>query len=245
MRIDVAWTGHEVDDARASGRTAIVIDVLRATTMIATLLHGGAREVWPVVDVEEARRLATELGEGTLLAGERGGLPPEGFHLGNSPLEATHTDLHDRRIVLTTTNGTFSVNRCRKADAVVAASLVNAGSVAEWVQAQGPAELLIVCAGTRGAFSLDDALGAGLVVSRLTDLVPGVQLTDSAFAAHSVYDLHRDRLEEVIAGCKHGRTLTDLGLRDDIAFAARVDSIDVVPVLTSPERGRFARSNGA
>src|SRR5690606_41372827 len=84
MEIDVVFRWPDLLPEEAEGRVAVVIDVLRATSMIAALLAAGAREVWPVKEVDEARRLASELG-GALLAGERGGLPPAGFDMGNSP----------------------------------------------------------------------------------------------------------------------------------------------------------------
>lgn len=246
MWIDVAWTGQEVDEQRVKGHVAVVIDVLRATTMIATLLDAGARDVWPVTEVEEARQLASSLGKGiekgTLLAGERGGLPPEGFDFGNSPREVSAEKVRDRSVVVTTTNGTLAINRSVAADAVVTAAFVNVGAVADWMLDRAPERLLVVCAGTVGRFSLDDALCAGALVDRLTDKFSNrapVELSDSALAARSLYQQSADNLLAAISNCKHGKNLIRLGLGADLAVAANVDALHVVPILEPSSGGRY------
>ena len=97
---------------RLRGGIAVVIDVLRATTSIVYAFAAGCREIRPCADLDEARRLADSLPAGkALLAGERGGMPPKGFDLGNSPREFTPKNCKDRTVVLTTTNGTRAIAR--------------------------------------------------------------------------------------------------------------------------------------
>src|SRR4051794_34523263 len=87
------------------GGVAIVVDVLRATTSMAHALASGCREIIPCAEIEEARAVATCVPPGeSLLAGERGGLPIEGFGLGNSPEEFTPEVCRDKTIVMTTSN---------------------------------------------------------------------------------------------------------------------------------------------
>ena len=88
MRVDVAFTPAALPPAALAGATALVIDVLRASTTMVTAVAHGCLAMLPVAEVDEARRRARSL-PGALLAGERGGDPPEGFDLGNSPLEFT------------------------------------------------------------------------------------------------------------------------------------------------------------
>lgn len=248
MRIDVAWTWMERPAEAFADKTVVVIDVLRATSMVAALLAAGAKEVLPVAQVDEARDLAARLGEKALLAGERGGLPPPGFDLGNSPLAVTSSLVNDRSVVLTTTNGTQAVHRAARSESLVAAAFVNAGAVVEWLQLKAPSEIAIICAGTQGDFSLDDALCAGLLVERLTAFQSGakeaknnqagkaIEVTDAAWAAKALFQRHRGELIQALSTCRHGRVLTSIGQADDIQFAAQIDRYDVVPVrLTGPD----------
>ncbi|HLS91196.1 MAG TPA: 2-phosphosulfolactate phosphatase [Limnochordia bacterium] len=229
MKIDVAFRAADVTQELVRGRIAVVIDVLRATTMIASLLNAGAREVWPVKEVEEARSLAARL-DGALLAGERGGLPPPGFDMGNSPRDIDPARVAGAPVVITTTNGTAAIERAAGADALVTAAFVNAGAVAQGLLQSGASQLIIICAGTRGAFSLDDALCAGHLITRLQEGRAGVELTDSALAARLLYQGQREDLFSALLECAHGKVLQELGLKEDIELARRVDSIDLIPV---------------
>lgn len=235
MQIDVAFRWADIVPEDAKGRVAVVIDVLRATSMIAALLDRGAKEVWPVKEVEEAKRLAAELG-GALLAGERGGLAPAGFDMGNSPREVDPARVQGASVVLTTTNGTSAIQQAAAADALVTAAFVNTGAVVKCLLDSGVERLLIVCAGTRGAFSLDDALCAGGIVSRLC-AAASADLSDSAAAARLLYESQKDKLLAALRSCRHGRVLESLGLGGDIEWAVRIDSIDVVPVRARDPRG--------
>lgn len=90
------------------GRVAVVIDVLRATSTIVTALARGYRWVLPSLGVAEARELALKW-PNAILAGERGGVAPVGFHQGNSPREFLYPSTPDLGIILTTTNGTRAI----------------------------------------------------------------------------------------------------------------------------------------
>lgn len=217
----VATAGQAADLA---GRHAAVIDVLRATTVILTVLERGARSVVPVAEVEEARRLRAGL-PGALLAGERGGFAPKGFDYGNSPVELAAADLGGRTVVLTTTNGTLAVRRAAAAASIVAASLRNAGAAGrELAGAGGPAAL--VCAGTEGRFTIEDFYCAGLVARQLA--ATGRSLSDLAWAAAL---LAERPVAEVVneRTCAHVRTLLRRGLGADVPYCLAVDSSEAVP----------------
>ena len=137
MRVDVAHTPAALPAAALTGAVALVIDVLRASTTMVTALAHGCQALLPVAEVEEARRRARDL-PGSLLAGERGGDPPAGFDLGNSPLEFTAERVAGRTIVFTTSNGTRALLAARPAAAIAVASFVNLGAAADWALAQRP-----------------------------------------------------------------------------------------------------------
>ena len=167
MRIEVFFAAAEVDPGAMVGRTALVIDVLRATSTMIEALANGARSIYPTESSEEAIRLIGSLGrEGTLLCGERLGLAPEGFDLGNSPLECTSHRVSKKQLVMTTTNGTRAFVAAQAADRVVAVALLNLKAAAK--TAAEAEDVAVICAGREDQFSLEDAICAGQLVRRIT-----------------------------------------------------------------------------
>ena len=116
MRVDVHFTRAEVDSAALAEATAVVINVLRATTTIVEALANGAVGVYPTVSAEDAVKLAASLGrEDTLLCGERKGVKVDGFDLGNSPAEFTAEVVDGKKLVMSTTNGTRAFSSASEA----------------------------------------------------------------------------------------------------------------------------------
>src|SRR5688572_15843482 len=102
------------------GGVAVVLDVLRATTKMLHALASGCRAVIPCGEIDEARRVASSLAAGSaVLAGERVGVPIEGFDLGNSPSEFTPEVCRGKTLVMTTTNGTRAILACLGAERVL------------------------------------------------------------------------------------------------------------------------------
>lgn len=244
MRIDVALTPGEArgrDDA-----VCVVVDVLRASSSIVTLLDRGCREVIPAASVEEARRLAREgRSDGLLLAGEDGSLTPPDFDLGNRPAEIARADLTGRRVVFVSRNGTVVLGKLLGSPAVLIGCLLNAdacaGRALELAERSGAA-VRIVCAGRDGAFVMDDAVAAGVLVERLAVLAaerdgPAV-LGDGARAARRI----RESYPDPAAGLRDsasGRLLLRLGLQEDIDYCARTDASRSVPIMVGGERPRI------
>lgn len=219
MRIDVAFT----PDLTAQAPTAVVIDVLRATSTITQALDAGYEQIQCCVDVDDAHAVRRKLGRG-VLAGERECVRIPGFDLGNSPREFLEpaADL----AILSTTNGTRSlVTAAERAERVYAASLLNLSAVAVAVRDIGE-DVSIVCAGVLGAFAMDDAYCAG----RLAALLDG-EFTDAASAAVRIADSF-ESAETGLLASQSARNLLAAGLEDDIAWCARVDALSVVPRLT-------------
>ncbi|MGE5590021.1 MAG: 2-phosphosulfolactate phosphatase [Bacillota bacterium] len=229
MHLDVYPTAASAEGESFESRAAVVIDVLRATSVITAALDHGAVDVVPVATPEEALALAQDWPQDTyLLGGERQALPIPGFHVGNSPLEYTAERVGGRRVVLTTTNGTRALLAARGAASLFAASFLNARVVAREVAATGR-DVAIICAGTVGRFDLADTVCAGLLVEALTGPAVASELNDLALAARELYGLHRGRLPELMYQCHHGQRLVALGLGDDLVYCAQEDTVAVVP----------------
>ena len=155
--------------------TCVVFDVLRATSTFVTALHNGARAIMPVSEIAEAlacRQKQPDL----LLGGERDGVKIRAaqtggmdFDLGNSPREYTPEKVRGKTIVSTTTNGTRALRACAGAPTVLAASFLNLTATAQFIRRLQPAEVLLVCAGTRENIATEDVLAAGALAEMLID----------------------------------------------------------------------------
>ena len=233
MHVDVALVPAEV--RHWPDTVCIVVDQLRASSTLTTLLDLGCPSVHVTRTLAEARRLGRATG--ALLAGERHGLVPRGFDANNSPVELSRLEVRDRPVVLCTSNGTRVLALVRHMPLTLVGCLLNAGACA---QAAVDAAITrgigvgIVCAGTVGRFALDDAVAAGEIVGRVIALSAerGVscEVTDAAMAALRLRSAYTDlavALEESTAG----RLVHRIGASDDLAFCARVDASTTVPVL--------------
>jgi 2-phosphosulfolactate phosphatase len=220
-----------------SDSLVVVIDVLRASTTILQALASGAASVVPCLEVDEARRRAAEIGsDRCLLGGERGGVPIQGFQLGNSPADYTPQHVAGRQVVFTTTNGTKAMVQCRQARDVVIGSFANLSAVVEHLEKPGrlpPLERIdLLCAGTADEVSLEDALLAGALVDRLARGSADYQPNDQALLVRDAWNAaSREPLADVLARGRGGQNLCRLGLEADIRFAARIDRWAIVPRL--------------
>lgn len=232
MRLDVAFSPAGLTSAEVQGRTAFVIDILRATTSICAALHHGAKALIPVASTEEALRLAQTIGSAdVLLAGEKNCLRIPGFHLGNSPLEMTELTVRGKTVVVTTTNGTKALLACQGAAAVYGTCAANLSASAEKAREvlERDERILIVCAGRDGAFSLDDAYCAGrLLAATLDGARPRRGLNDAAHASLDLVRRYGDDWERPLRRSRAGRELIRLGFREDVLDAARQDAYPVL-----------------
>lgn len=244
MRIDVLGTAGEWAGIDPEGRTAVVIDVLRATSTIVTALANGARAILPTSSAEDALRVARSLGrDGVLLCGERQELPIEGFDLGNSPGEFRREVVEGRTLVLCTTNGTRALVSVTGTRETVVASFLNLRAVVEHLVRRG-ADPVFVCAGRDGLVTLEDFLCAGEAVTRLASLwerttgrrrgeaarAP-LELGDGALVAQALWGVWAPVRAETLAETAAGRSLMAKGFAADIEACARLDAVTVVPVL--------------
>ncbi|MHB8145682.1 MAG: 2-phosphosulfolactate phosphatase [Vulcanimicrobiaceae bacterium] len=208
----------------------VVIDVLRATTVVVAALANGAAGIIPVRGIEEARSIANA--QGGMLGGEFENKRIDGFDLGNSPLEYTREAISGRRIVLRTTNGTRAIAAVEHSGArVLCAALVNVAAVANHVVQQRYRSIVLLCAGQDGRFSLEDFACAGAIVRAIMNIDPHVEADDAGLAARLLFDRERSNLAGLLAVGNHARDLQALAGDADLAFAARLDAFDVVPEL--------------
>ena len=219
-----------VEPSRLIGSVAVVIDVLRASTTIVHALAAGCANVQPCAEVAQAKTLAENLPKrSVLLAGERGGLPIEGFHLGNSPREFTSKKCKDKTLILTTSNGTPAILRAREAQRVIIAGFVNFSAVCEQLH-QVECPVHIVCAGAAGEPCMEDTLLAGALIEFLCEELD-IRMNDAARLAWDCYENHGRILLGALQVSAAGEHLKSIGCAVDIASAADVDRFAIVPEL--------------
>ena len=230
MNVDVFFSPAVVDEASVEGRTAVVIDVVRATSCVVEALANGARGIFPTALPEEAVKLASSLGrEDTLLCGERKGLRIEGFDLGNSPTEYAKAVVEGKQLVFTTTNGTRAFLAVEAADRVLAASFLNFSAVIRALE--GVEGLVVVCAGRENRFSLDDALCAGLLVRNLVDgRKEEVEMNDAGRIVLDIAEKYTPD-EAFLRSTKSGQALEAIGMDGDLAYCASMDRHSIVPEM--------------
>jgi 2-phosphosulfolactate phosphatase len=175
--------------------------------------------------------MARALDEEVLLSGERGASRMAGFSLGNSPAEYSRDRVEGKLVVMTTSNGTRALQAVREALAVIVCSFLTVSAAARWLDRAG-LDVVIVCAGRRGRFCLEDAVGSGMLIERVCHLGrDGVELTDAAEAARLLYLAHRQDLAALLGRSEWGRRLRTAGFSADLEVCARVDVTDIVPTL--------------
>ncbi len=239
MRVKTYLIADLVNDENSVPDSLVIyIDVLRASTTVCAALFNGAKEIIPVDSMDKAITIHKNLSDDiSILAGERQGVMPLGFHLGNSPGEYTEDKVKGMTIVFTTTNGTRAFNKFKKSRFRFLASFVNLQTVVDSISAITDKEKIyecrIVCAGNNGDFSFEDALCAGAVLHLLSKKELDLEMNDSSVLSMQIYDKHKNDLLNFIKTCEHPGLLMDLGFDNDVNIAFTFNKYPVLPVLTA------------
>ncbi|MFL5482672.1 MAG: 2-phosphosulfolactate phosphatase [Gemmatimonadaceae bacterium] len=248
MRLDLFFSPIQVKPADTAGRLVAIVDVLRASTTVATALANGAKTVMPLPDADDVITRSKEFHRSAVvLAGEQKMLPIQGFDLGNSPQSFTPEAVKGKTILLTTTNGTRALLGVQGARDIVIASYVNFTAVLTMmkVAASSNTDIAIICAGEDGGFTLEDAACAGRYVKAIPKRSDPIEMNDAAAASVLIEKKYGDNIAKVFKESAHGKALQEAGFGDDLAAAAEVDSHPVVPIFQErqitklgPERAR-------
>ena len=214
---------------------AIAIDVLRATTTIATALNAGAEAVQAFSDMEKLMQVSEEWPpEKRLRAGERGGAMVAGCDLGNSPLDCTPERVGGRRLFISTTNGTRALQCIQNSPVVLAAAFVNRSAVVQYILAQQPETVWLVGSGWEGSFSLEDTACAGAIAHSLLENLNGsldeLAGNDEVIGAIALYSQWQDKLLDMFHHASHGKRLLRLECHEDLKYCAQPDILDVLPI---------------
>jgi len=232
MHIDIHFSPFPLSPHLLSDRTVVVIDILRATSVMVYAMSQGAKEIIPVKSVGEAFQLVKTFPQDTtLLGGERESRRIEGFDLGNSPREYVAEKVRGKRLILTTTNGTKAFHAVSSGKKVLVGSFLNIAAVAGRCFELNQ-DLLIYLSGDQGNFSLEDTVCGGMLIDRVIRRGgKSFTLTDASHSAHILFQKFEANIVESFYLSQHGRDLVDQGFEEDLPYCAQVDVTNLVPVF--------------
>ncbi|SNC74878.1 2-phosphosulfolactate phosphatase [Hymenobacter gelipurpurascens] len=226
--IDICFSPELLPLYDLSGRVAVVVDILRASSSIVTGLAQGVTHMVPFSELEACRAMASE---GYLTAAERDGRQAENVDLGNSPFGYLDglVPVRGRAVAITTTNGTRALHLSTGADHVVVGAFLNLGAVADFLRQQQK-DVVVVCAGWKGKFCLEDTLFGGALAYRLAQEFD-VSSSDATLAALDLWQVAQPDVAGYLLKSSHVRRLNSLESHKDMEFCVREDEYNIVPVF--------------
>jgi 2-phosphosulfolactate phosphatase len=232
MQIDIQFLPSPPNPNLLSERVVVVIDVLRATSVVVHAMSQGASEIIPLATVEEAFQMAKTFPRGfVILGGERENKEIPGFDLGNSPKEYIAERVKGKKLILTTTNGTRAFHRVSSGKEILAGSFFNIGAIAQRCL-ESNRDLFIFPSGDKGNFSLEDTLCGGMLIDLIIKKEKKeIFLADASYCAQILYQRFKDNLLEAFHLSHHGRELIQRGFEDDLVYCTQTDITGVVPVF--------------
>ncbi len=205
----------------------VVIDVLRATSAICAAFDNGVAGLIPVSTIEEAREYQAK---GYLVGAERQGQIVEGFDFGNSPFSYMQPELKGKTVVLTTTNGTKSINIAKESGQVVIGSFLNLDAICQWLAKQDK-HILCLCSGWQNKFNLEDTICAGAITDYLVNTGNFRSEEDSSIASKFLFLSAKDNILGYLKASSHRRRLKNLNLNEDIKYCLTPNQTTGIPIL--------------
>tara|TARA_B110000046_G_scaffold57595_2_gene64449 strand:- start:128391 stop:129125 length:735 start_codon:yes stop_codon:yes gene_type:complete len=205
----------------------VVIDIFRATSAICTAFQEGINQIIPVATIEEAKVYQTK---GYIAAAERHGEIVEGFDIGNSPFSYMNQELKGKDVVLSTTNGTQAIEKAKAAEQIIIGSFLNLTAVCKHLENKNK-DVILLCAGWKGRYNLEDSLFAGAVVDYFDGSMVFTGISDSSLAAKQMFQLAKANLNDFLRNSSHRRRLQRLNLERDIEYCLQIDTTDLVPIF--------------
>ena len=210
----------------------VIIDVLRATSTIATALYNGAKCIIPVDSVSRCIDIGKQI-EG-ITAGERDGKVAEGLIHGNSPFEYPRDFIEGKTLVLTTTNGTRLLQMAldKGAKEIITGSFPNLSAVCQHL-AEMKQNVILGCAAWKDRVNMEDMLFAGAVISKVRD-----QFSINCDSSHLSETIYKKAEKDLFGFMKkndasHYHRLMGFGLEKDIRYCLTADSADVLPIYSN------------
>ena len=227
MKIDIVGSAKDIDPDQLEGASVIVIDVLRATSVMVTAFENGVKEIIAVSSPDEAFEIKKN-NKDVILGGERNADFIPGFDLDNSPFNYRSDIVSGKTLVMSTSNGTRAINGSLNARKLVVGSFLNASAVAAAIV--NDKKVVLVCSGSNNMFTLEDSLCAGYIVSALDHSNIDISPSDFAIAMMDLYNNNKFKLHEIASKGNHYQILVRKGYQKDLDYCFEKDKLNVVPV---------------
>ena len=226
--VEVCLSPALIDNYDLPDKIAVVVDIVRATTIICAALENGVEHVLPVPTKEETR---LKKNEGYLIVGEKDGVKIEGFDLANSPRFYFERKFAGRKMAMSTTNGTKTIHLSSIANQVVIGAFLNVSALVKWLAMQNE-NVVIICAGWKGKVNIEDTMFAGHLSLLLEHHYNFDPANDAVTLAKILYENTRDNMYKAVVNSCQKHRIKELNLEQDVHFCLVKDYTDIVPVLS-------------
>ena len=226
-KIEVCFSPVLFPDFRNPEAIAVITDILRATSAIVTAFENGVERIIPVGTLEEARAFKEK---GFMVAAERDGIVRDFADFGNSPFNFSPEKIKGRQIVYSTTNGTQAIHVASECYRVLIGAYLNFTALFEWLNGQ-ERDVIILCAGWKNKFNLEDSLFAGALSEKLLGTGNYSTICDSTLASIDLWKAARTDLLAYVEKVAQRERLRKNKLDDVIAYCHTFDTTRVIPVL--------------
>ena len=225
--VEVCFSPALYSEYENRNAVVVVTDILRASSAIVTAFMNGVKRIIPVGTLEEARRYKRD---GYTVAAERDGIVRDFADFGNSPYNFSPKNVQGREIVYSTTNGTQAIQMASSGHEVLIGAYLNISAVADYIVASDR-DLLILCAGWKNKFNLEDSLFAGALAQKVLQTNGFKTICDSTHGAMDLYDLAKNNLMDYIEKVEQRQRLKKNGLDDVIGYCHEEDKTSLIPIF--------------
>ncbi len=212
--------------------TVVMVDAIRASAVMVSAFMNGIEEIIPFTEIDEVAAMGQK---GYLTAGERNGIALEEFDFGNSPLQFNSKEVKNRKLAMTTTNGTFALRTAEKhkpyTNNIMIGSFLNISAVAEFLSNLND-NILILCAGWKGGVNIEDSFFAGRLLSKLKSL-PDIKLQESANLTLRYSETFGENAYDEIMKLSPRLFSKREMLESDIRYCLREDLTDLIPFYSN------------
>ena len=222
--VDVCLTHQQLENYQHHDKNVVVIDVLRATSTINTILFSGAKSVKPVESLEECMKLKED---GYIVMAERMGKKVEGFDFGNSPSKIKRELFEGRDVGIATSNGTKAIVKTKGSKITIISSFLNLSKVIEYLNTN-KRNTLLVCSGWKGSTNLEDTMCAGAIIAGLENYE---YESDTVIIAKKLYDESKNNILSSMKKSSHAKRLSGYDNIKDIEFCSEIDKQEILPYL--------------
>jgi len=220
--IEICLTHEQLENYQHKDKNVVVIDVLRATSTINTILFSGAKSVMPVEILDECMKLRDQ---GYIIMAERMGKKVEGFDFGNSPTKIEKSEFEGKDVGIATSNGTKAIVKTKGSHITLIGSFLNLSKIIEYINNSNN-DVLLVCSGWKGSTNLEDTLCAGAIVAGLQNFEYD---SDTVIIAKKLYEQSKGDILSLMQKSSHAKRLSGYDNVKDIEFCSQVDTQEILP----------------